>query len=235
MQRALLVGLACAVGLLLAGRTLVRADGTSAAAQVVTWANQHAGAVGMAPLPLAQALLTSGVYESGLQDVPNLSRSGAQGPFQFYGPTLATAQTQGFNIHTVPGALDAFAASGDLQLGIEAYRHAQAQGADESAAMHAFYLAMERPGANEDTARSVRGDWAAAFAVAATVAASPDLSAGVGGLAAAASRAAAAGQSQTRWPSGAVGSPGRFVGDTLVGGAGATYSWDGSTWVPVAS
>jgi len=213
------------------------------AAQVVAWANQHAGEFSMDPHTLALALLASGFYESELQDVPNANHSGAQGPFQFYGPTLATAVARGFNIHTVAGSLDAFAASGDLWLGVQAYYAAGTLGADQSVALHAFYLAMERPGAGEDAVRYARGDWAAAVAFAAgasgaTIAAptaGPDLGATLSGVAAAASRAATASDATgIQWPSGAVGPPGRFVGDAMVDTSGVLYLWDGTTWVAAA-
>jgi hypothetical protein len=242
--RAMLLGFACAVGALLAGSGLARADTATNAAQVVAWANQHAGDFGIDPQTLTVALLASGFYESGLQDVPNGSGSGAQGPFQFYGPTLATAQAEGFNIHTVAGSLNAFAVSGGLWLGVQAYGSATALGAGESVALHTFYLALERPGAGEDAVRYARGDWAQAVAFAFSASgtalappppANPDLGTTLSSLAAAASRAARAGSSgPTHWPSGAVGPPGRFLGDAMVDANGVLYLWDGSTWVAAA-
>jgi hypothetical protein len=119
--------------------------GPGGPADVAAWVDAHRTLFSaIAPMQLATWLTAQGFSETQFTDVTN--SVGATGPYQFYGPTLQNAQGHGFDVHTVTGSLDAFLASGDLQIGITAYNAAKAVGATDETAARAAYLAMGRPG-----------------------------------------------------------------------------------------
>lgn len=114
-------------------------------ADVAAWVQQHLAAFpGLSQQEATNWLTAQGFSETGFTDVTN--SVGATGPYQFYGSTYQNAVASGFNVHTVTGSLDAFLASGDLALGVQAYRSALNAGAQEVDAAKAAYLAVGRPG-----------------------------------------------------------------------------------------